>query len=85
MAVASAVGGNFMVYFFDLNDYQGEPLQPSDAAGVLTMSAVNADSPRYLSRGENPDEILITTGNKLPQTMQTSEEVLGAEGGQTVV
>jgi len=49
------------VFFFDVNDYQGEPLRETDAVGVLAMSAVNADMPKYLSRGENPDEILITT------------------------
>ena len=49
------------VFFFGVNDHQGEPLQENDAVGVLRMSDVNAVDPMYLSRGENLDEILITT------------------------
>jgi len=49
------------VLFFDVRDYVGEPLQESDAVGKLFTIVGNADEPKYLSRGENPDEILIAT------------------------
>ena len=72
VAIASfvtTVSGENLVYFFNVEDASQSdgagaslvPLLESDAVGVLDMSDVGAESPRYLSRGENPDEILITT------------------------
>jgi len=87
VVIASATSGK-EVYFFDVNDYLGEPLRETNAVGVLTMSAVNADYPQYLSRGENPDEILITTfDNKVvrmcvPTTAcTTASRVMPKNGG----
>jgi len=60
VAIASNSPTYKRVYFFNLDDYNGTPLQESDATSITT-STLGADEPRYLSLGELPDEILITT------------------------
>jgi len=78
----------WQVFFFNVDDYNGsEPLEESDAVGTVQMSAVNADEPMYLSRGENPDEILITTFDKkvvrmcVPTTGCTSNSLVMVKYG----
>jgi hypothetical protein len=51
------------VLFFDVRDYDGTPLGWGDVVGrVQSLPGVNTN-PRYLSRGEKPDELLATNMN----------------------
>jgi hypothetical protein len=60
IGVADSLGDG--VFFFDVRDYNGTPLGWGDVVGIATLPGVNT-SPRYLSRGENPDELLATNRN----------------------
>ena len=61
VAIASRSSTYKRVYFFSTDDFNnGTPLEMSDALSITT-STLGADEPLYLCRGEEPDEILITT------------------------
>jgi len=63
VAIASAEPIAKEVLFFNLDDYHtGTPLQMSDATSITT-NTLGAGRPQYLSLGEFPDEILITTSD----------------------
>ena len=53
------------VFFFNVDDYNGSRLPAAAGEWAVQISAVNAEESMYLSRGENPDAILITTFNKM--------------------
>ncbi|GMI42458.1 hypothetical protein TeGR_g13702 [Tetraparma gracilis] len=53
---------NIEVFFFDVHDFDGTPLGLGDVVARTSLPGFNTN-PRYLSRGENPDELLATNIN----------------------
>jgi len=62
----------------------------SDATSIITTYSLGADGPRYLSLGELPDEILITTWDEwgkavrmcIPNTDCKMKNVVMVKNGQ---
>ena len=58
VVVATGTGGNGKLFFFDLNDYQnGQAQFANNNVGVFSL---NSGRVRFMSKGEQDDEILVT-------------------------